>query len=85
MEQIKAGMRVQYTSPHGTIENGIVKSVNESGTAAFVVYNCGNDWDNYQNYTGQHTNINDLSIGWLFDRIPVDDETDANGRPYNGR
>jgi len=61
---IKEGSHVYYTAPHGAIENGIVKSINESGTAAFVVYKCNEDWDNYKDYTAQHTIIGDLSEGW---------------------
>lgn len=67
-DKSKIGSKVHYTSPHGTKENGIVKSLNESKTAAFVVYNCAGDWDNYKNYTGHHTNINDLTFGWVDDK-----------------
>lgn len=83
MVTIKEGSRVYYTSPHGSIENGIVKSINESGTHAFVVYNCNNDWDNYKDYTGQHTNIEDLSVGWwvnVYDARQTVAHTDLDGR-----
>ncbi len=62
--EIQIGSTVFYTSPHNSKENGIVKALNESKTGAWVVYHCNNDWSNYQNYTGQHTNIADLTIGW---------------------
>ena len=61
---MKEGDKVTYTSPHGTKENGIIKNFNDSRTYVWVVYKCNNDWDNYQNYTGQCTNILDLELGW---------------------
>lgn len=63
--EIQPGIKVHYTSPHDSKENGIVKSLNDSKTIAWVVYNCNNDWDNYMNYTGAATNIKDLTIGWI--------------------
>ena len=59
------GMKVYYTSPHGTTENGIIKDLNESQTIAWVVYKCDNEWENYKNYTGAATNIQDLTKGWV--------------------
>jgi len=64
-QEIKVGTKVYYTSPYRKKENGIVKSFNEEKTAAFVVYHCAGEWDNYRNYTGQHTNIKDLRYGWV--------------------
>lgn len=61
----KENNKVHYTSPHGSKENGIIKSINESYTIAWVVYNCNKDWDNFKNYTGQATNIKDLTLGWI--------------------
>lgn len=62
-EVIEPGMKVHYTSPYCTKDNGVVKSVSEK--YAFVVYHCNNDWDNYKDYTGACTNIEDLTIGWI--------------------
>jgi hypothetical protein len=62
---MKAGDKVHYTAPHGKKENGIIKSINESGDGAFVVYNCNEDWDNYENYTGAHTRLSTLTEGWI--------------------
>lgn len=62
---MKPGDKVHYTSPHNTIENGIIKSLNDSQTIAWVVYKCNNDWNHYMNYTGQSTNIQDLNKGWI--------------------
>jgi ABC-type lipoprotein release transport system permease subunit len=60
--RFKVGDKVHYTAPHGAKENGIVKEVRSD--RVFVVYKCGGEWDNYQNYTGQSTNPDDLSFGW---------------------
>ena len=64
-DDIKEGQKVYYTSPHGSTENGIVKSVNDSKTIAWVVYHCDNNWDDYRNYTGAATNTEDLTEGWI--------------------
>lgn len=61
----KEGDKVYYTAPHGKKENGIIKSLTPNGEGAFVVYNCNNDWKNYQDYTGCSTNFRDLTPGWI--------------------
>jgi len=66
--KIKVGDRVSYWPPYlATPEHGIVKSFGIIHTV-FVVYNCGGDWDNYQDYTGADTDIRDLKKGWLTDK-----------------
>jgi hypothetical protein len=64
---LEVGMKVYYTAPHGKTENGIVKSIN--GCNAFVVYNCGGDWDHYEDYTGCATNPSDLTPGWILSAL----------------
>ena len=44
----------------GKIEYGKVKSWNSSG--AWVVYKCGGEWHNFENFTGAHTEYKYLSI-----------------------
>lgn len=44
-------------------ENGIVKEI-VSANYVRVVYNCGNDWDNFSNYTAARTSVRDLFYGW---------------------
>lgn len=63
-QEIIEGLKVHYTSPHGSRENGMVKSISEDGMSAFVVFHCDNDWENFRDYTGQHTKMKDLSPGW---------------------
>lgn len=60
------GDKVRYSpeSFDGGSENGIVKSVAENGTV-FVVYKCADNWDDYENYTGQGTDPDDLRHGWV--------------------
>ena len=57
------GDRVTYVSPSGRLEHGIVKSEAKDGSV-FVVYNCGGEWDRYQDFTGQLTSTEDLVPGW---------------------
>lgn len=63
--EIKSGAKVYYNPRHGKKENGIVKSLSDDGTAAFVVFHCNNEWSNYRNYTGQRTELSDLRYGWV--------------------
>jgi hypothetical protein len=53
------------------LENGIVKSIHENGHILYVVYKCGEDWENYMSYTGESTNIEDLRAGWITDRDKI--------------
>lgn len=46
-------------------ENGIVKEVFTAKTVR-VVYNCAEDWDNFQDYTSALTNVRDLKLGWQY-------------------
>ena len=41
-------------------ERGRLKSYND--TTIYVVFNCGDQWDNYQNYTGQGCDPTDLTF-----------------------
>ncbi len=54
------GRWVTYDTGHNYTETGKIKSWNKSGI--FVVYNCGEDWKNYKDYTAAHTNPNDLEF-----------------------
>ena len=58
---MKQGDKVTYKTLFKT-EKGIIKSM--SNGYAFVVYHCGGDWDNYQNYTAARTEVTDLVKGW---------------------
>ena len=46
-------------------EHGIVKRETSNGKGYFVVYNCGSNWKNYEDYTAANTNKRDLIPGWL--------------------
>jgi hypothetical protein len=48
--------------PKDQYQKGRIKEV-QSSEWYFVVYHCNNDWDNYKDYTGQRTNINQLVKG----------------------
>lgn len=56
------GQKVTYKTKFYK-EHGIVKGM--SGPEhVFVVYNCNEEWDNYENYTGERTRNKDLIEGW---------------------
>lgn len=61
--KLKKGDMVTYCPPHGPNRIGIVKSIN--GNNAFVVYNCNDEWEHFEDYTGAATNISDLKPGWI--------------------
>ena len=61
---MKKGERVTYTV---TGERGIIKSagVSRKGKATYhVVFNCNNDWNNYEHYTAFMIYAEDLTKGW---------------------
>ena len=64
------GDKVTYTYPfNGKKEKGIVKQLCEfSVNYVRVVYHCAQDWDNYENYTSQLTDVTHLSKGWDEDK-----------------
>lgn len=67
--QLKVGEKVHYQPDHykedDRFENGIVKELRpEQPDVAWVVYNCGGEWDIYQEYTSARTNLRDLNKGW---------------------
>lgn len=57
-EEVKEGMFVAYVPGYGNPELGRVKSVRKD--TAFVVYNCGGQWNRYEDYTGCSTRISNL-------------------------
>lgn len=69
ISKIKIGDKVYYQpkhyKPENEFENGIIKEIPENSLVYVrVVYNCNQDWENYQNYTSALTDINDLYLGW---------------------
>lgn len=52
------GRYVFYTNGVGNKERGRIKSWNHQWV--FVVYNCADEWDDYENYTAAATNPRDL-------------------------
>lgn len=64
---IDRGTKVHYKPAHYAAhewENGIVKEIPKNGEHCFVVYHCGHNWDNYQDYTAAFTPLKDLYLGW---------------------
>lgn len=64
-KDIKIGTPVYYKPGYGRLENGIIKSFSSIADTVFVVYNCGGNWEDYQNYTAASTRIQDLYPGWV--------------------
>ena len=65
-DDFKVGEKVHYKPNFGSPENGIVKSKHSYAKHfVFVVYSCGGDWENYQNYTAACTSTADLRKGWV--------------------
>lgn len=67
--QLKIGQKVYYQPDHykdiDRWENGMIKEIrHDNFDAVFVVYNCGGDWKNFENYTSALTNLRDLNINW---------------------
>lgn len=60
------GDKVHYQPEHygDRFENGIVKEVRQGDNGCFVVYNCGGNWDEFENYTAAKTDYRDLKRGW---------------------
>lgn len=63
---IPIGQKIRYHSiSTNKIEKGIVKSLDPvNNNVAYVVFNCGGDWENYQNYTAERCLISELFEGW---------------------
>jgi hypothetical protein len=63
--ELEPGTRVHYKKcAECKEENGIVKRI-KNLDGVYVVYNCFDDWANYQNYTAALTPIRDLKLGWV--------------------
>lgn len=62
---MQKGDKVTYVPEHSHPEEGMIKEIHPDGKSAWVVYNCNDDWDDYENYTGALTNFRDLKKGWI--------------------
>jgi hypothetical protein len=83
---MKAGDKVHYTAPHGAKENGKIKSIGDD--YAFVVFHCNNEWDKYEDYTGQKTELSQLKAGWFGEKTECDHHyipTNAKWQSINQR
>lgn len=57
------GDKVTYSTSYKK-EYGIVKRIADEDNS-FVVYNCDNNWDDFENYTAARTSNKDLILGWV--------------------
>jgi hypothetical protein len=62
--KFKKGTRVSYIPYKGAPpEKGIVKSV-ISSKEAYIVFNCNEEWEYYEDYTGSRTPLDKVVLGW---------------------
>lgn len=64
--EIRLGQKVHFK--HNELakgENGIVKEIPEGKRWVRVVFKCGDDWENYEKYTGALTDVSTLKDGWV--------------------
>lgn len=68
LTQSKKGDKVHYipfdVCDKESYENGMVKENCDDEENLWVVYHCGEEWDNFENYTAANTSIRQLEIGW---------------------
>jgi len=69
LDMFQPGTKVMYAPEHygcdmSRWEKGIVKAYGPEAGKYFVVYNCGGEWDHYQDYTAALTSVSDLRLGW---------------------
>ena len=67
------GQEVTYTGVAGKKENGIIKSIHETALCAYVVFHCGGNWENYEEYTSMLVDIKDLELGWVEEDLDEDE------------
>jgi len=60
LEKKDVGVWVKYQDGMGKIEKGRIKSWNNK--FIFVVYHCNNEWDRFQDFTGESTRPEDLDF-----------------------
>lgn len=63
--QFEPGDYVNFTYPHGEVQNGRIKTLGK--VSAFVVFHCEDNWQHYQEYTGQLCDLKFLKSGWIKD------------------
>ena len=60
---MESGQKVTFLTEFRK-ERGVVKGLCDDEDYVFVVYNCGGNWGNYENYTAEKTRVDDLKLGW---------------------
>lgn len=69
-QRINKGDKVTYTSEYGSKYIGIVKSdTSPMDDFISVVFNCGNDWDNYDECNGVLVETKSIHPGWDADAV----------------
>ena len=64
-----SGQKVHYIpyegAPKEAMENGIVKSRCDDRSFYFVVYHWSDEPENYMDYTGARTHVDQLKLHWI--------------------
>jgi len=61
--EYKLGSKIFYVgNPYKRKQKGIIKTMHPDGGKAWCVYNCANDWDNYEEYTGVLSMFGDIAL-----------------------
>jgi hypothetical protein len=86
MKKLKPGDKVYYipfeNCPPYKITDGVIKSIpDHTDKEVRVVFNCNQEWDNYQDYTSQLTRIDQLELGWFHTKEDFDIIAEALDNP----
>lgn len=60
LNQTDVGRVCVYAPGKDWSETGRLKSFNNENQIAWIVFKCGDDWDNFMNYTGQSVKYEDF-------------------------
>lgn len=58
------GQSVSYFPEFGEKEIGVIKSLDAMEGHVYVVFHCGGEWHNFEDYTAQSTPLDKLEEGW---------------------
>lgn len=58
---MKPGTKVTHAGRPGIIKR---HSADRKSKRVFVVFNCGHQWEHYQDYPGEVCKLDELEIGW---------------------
>ena len=64
-EDYEKGEKVTYIgNPRQGIQHGMVRKIHPEQDRVAVVFNCGGNWENFENYTAARCKASELEKGW---------------------